>query len=63
MIMLLVFYSYSDALNEFGDQMRQLLLAARGKPMKDRRGNRGNSASLSGWLMLFALHGFPPWPA
>ena len=63
MIMLLVLCGSSDALNEIGDQVRQLLLAARGKPMPEGLLNRGNIAPLDGWSMWFALHGFPPWPA
>jgi hypothetical protein len=50
-------------LHEIGDQVRQLLLAARGKPMPEGLLNWGNTAPLGGWSMLFALHGFPPWPA
>ena len=61
-LMLLVLCCSSDALNEIGDQVRQLLLAARGQPMKDRRGNGGNTALLVGRLTLFAPHGFPPLP-
>jgi len=35
MVTLLVFCGYPDALNEFGDQVSELLLAARRKPMED----------------------------
>ncbi len=42
--------------------MRELLLVALGKPIKDRRGNWGHRILWDGWVMLFARHGFPPWP-
>jgi hypothetical protein len=35
MILLLVLCCSSDALNEIGDQVRQLLLAVRGKPIPE----------------------------
>jgi hypothetical protein len=60
MVTLLVFCCYSDVLNKFGDQVRQLQLAARGKPMPEGLLNWGNKAPLGGWLTQFALHGFPP---
>ena len=63
MLLLLVLCGSSDALNEIGDQVRQLLLAARGKPIPEGLLNRGNTAPLGRWSMLFALHGFPPSPA
>jgi len=44
MVTLLVFCGYADALNEFGDQVSELLLAARGKPMPDGRRNWWNTA-------------------
>jgi hypothetical protein len=46
MVTLLVFFGGSDALNEFGDQMSELLLAARRKPMPEGQGNWGNIALL-----------------
>jgi hypothetical protein len=63
MVMLLVFCGCSDAPNEFGNQVSELLLAARGKPMKDRRRNEWNTALMVGHLMLLAPHAFPPLPA
>jgi hypothetical protein len=48
MVMLLVFCGYPDALNEFGDQLSELLLAAQGKPMPEGRGNEWNTALLVG---------------
>jgi len=62
MVALPVLYGGSHAPNEVGDQVRELLLVALGKPMKDRRGNWGHRALLDRWLTLFARHGFPPWP-
>jgi hypothetical protein len=44
MVTLLVFYGYADALNEFGDQVSELLLTARRKPMPEGRRNWGNTA-------------------
>jgi hypothetical protein len=49
--------------NEVGDQVRELLLVALGKLMKDRRRNWGNRVLWDRWLTLSARHGFPPWPA
>jgi len=63
MVALPVLYGGAHAPNEVGDQVRELLLVALGKPMKDRRGNWGHRALLDRWLTLFARHGFPPWPA
>jgi hypothetical protein len=63
MVALPVLYGGSHAPNEVGDQVRELLLVALGKPMKDRRGNWGYRVLLDRWLTLFARHGFPPWPA
>jgi hypothetical protein len=63
MILLLVLCCSSDALNEIGDQVRQLLLAVQGKPIPEGLLNWGNTAPLDGWSRLFALHGFPPWSA
>jgi hypothetical protein len=48
MVTLLVFCGYPDALNEFGDQVSELLLAARGKPMPEGRRNWWNTALLVG---------------
>jgi len=48
MLLLLVFCCSSDALNEIGDQVRQLLLAVRGKPMPEGLLNWGNTAPLGG---------------
>jgi len=44
MVTLLVLCGGSHALNEFGNQVRELLLAARRKPMPKGQGNWGNSA-------------------
>jgi len=41
MMVLLVLCGCAHAPNEVGDQVRQLLLVALGKLMKDRRGNWG----------------------
>jgi hypothetical protein len=62
MIALPVLPGCVHAPNEVGDQVRELLLMALGKPLKDRRGNWGNGVLLDGWLTQFARHGFPPWP-
>jgi hypothetical protein len=63
MVMLLVFYGCSDALNEVGDQVSELQLAARGKPIPEGRRHWWNIALVVGRLTLFAPHGFPPLPA
>jgi hypothetical protein len=63
MVMLLVLCGCSHALNEFGDQVRELLLAAHRKPMPEACRNWWNAALVVGRLTLFALHGFPPLPA
>jgi hypothetical protein len=62
MITLLVLCGCAHAPNEVGDQMRQLLLVALGKLMKDRCGNWGTRVLWDGWVTLSARHGFPPWP-
>jgi hypothetical protein len=46
MVALLVLCGGSHALNEFGNQVRELLLAACRKPLKDRLGNWENIALL-----------------
>jgi hypothetical protein len=48
MVTLLVFLGCPHALNEFGDQVRELLLAARWKPLPEGLGNWGNSAPVVG---------------
>jgi len=63
MLALLVFLGGSNALNEFGDQVSELLLAARGKSMPERHRNWGDTALGVGRLTLPAPHGFPPLPA
>jgi hypothetical protein len=63
MVALLVLCGCAHTPNEFGNQVRELLLAARRQPLKDRLGNWGNSALVVGWVTLPALHGFPPWLA
>ncbi len=63
MVVLLGLCGCAHAPNEIGDQVRELLLVALGKPLKDCRGNWGHRALLHGWLTLVARHGFPPWPA
>jgi hypothetical protein len=63
MLALLVFLGGSNALNEFGDQVSELLLAARGKPMPERHRHWGNTALVVGRLTLPVPHGFPPLPA
>jgi hypothetical protein len=57
---LLVLCGGAHAPNEVGDQVRELLLVALGKPIKDRRGNWGDRVLWEGWVTLFARHGFPP---
>jgi len=53
----------AHAPNEFGDQVRELLLMALGKLMKGRRGNWRNRVLCNGWVTRSARHGFPPWLA
>jgi hypothetical protein len=48
MIALPVLCGCAHAPNEVGDQVCELLLVALGKPLKDRRGNWGNSALWDG---------------
>lgn len=48
MVILLVFCGYPDALNELGDQVSELLLAARGKPMPEGRRNWWNTVLVVG---------------
>jgi hypothetical protein len=63
MIALLALPGCVHAPNEVGDQVRELLLMALGKLMKDRCENGSYWDRLDRWLMLSARHGFPPWPA
>jgi hypothetical protein len=63
MVALLVFLGFADTLNELGDQMGELLLAARGKLVPNRGRNWGNLALLVGRAQLSAPHAFPPLPA
>jgi hypothetical protein len=50
----------SDALNELGDQMSELLLAGRWELMPDCW---RNLVLVMGRTSLLALHAFPPLPA
>jgi hypothetical protein len=61
MIALPVLLACVHAPNEIGNQMRELLLVALGKLMKDRRRNRGNRVLWNGWVTLSVRHDFPPW--
>jgi len=63
MIALPVLLGCVHAPNETGDQVRELLLVALGKLMKDRCGNWGNRVLWDRWVTLSAQHGFPPWSA
>jgi hypothetical protein len=63
MIALPVVLGCAHTPNEIGDQVRELLLVALGKLMKDRREDRSYWDRWERWLMLSARHGFPPWPA
>jgi hypothetical protein len=49
--------------NEVGEQVRELLLVALGKLMKDRRGNWGKRVLWDEWVTRSARHGSPPWSA
>jgi hypothetical protein len=60
MVILLFFHGSSDALNELGDQIGELLLAARGKLVPDRWWNGWNLVWLIGCSQLAAAHAFPP---
>jgi len=53
----------AHAPNEFGDQVRELLLVALGELLKDRRGNWRNRGLCNRWVTQSARHGFPPWSA
>jgi len=63
MVILLVLCRCSHAPNEIGDEVSELPLVARWELRPERQGNWSNIALLSRWLMLSALHGFPPLPA
>jgi hypothetical protein len=63
MIALPVLPACVNAPNEVGEQVRELLLVALGKLMKDGRRNWGNRVLWDGWVTLSARHGFPPLPA